>query len=128
LVKEPAINNRISDYVKVSTKLVRLHDEFRTALSLAPDPEELEPPTLSDANSESPPIALSNLIESLTKYHDGYAQDLEDAKTDLNSSQACLVDVKEATKDIERALLNANSERDGQRMRLGRLKDRLKAL
>lgn len=129
LTKEPAINNRISDYVKVLTKLVGLHGEFRTALSLAPDPEGLEAPTMPEQNNiDPPPTALSNLIKSLTHYHDGFAQDLEAARTDLNNTRSSLSDLRKETKEHERDLLNANSERDSLRMRIGRLKEHLKGI
>lgn len=127
LGKEPAINNRISDYVKVLTKLVGLHGEFRTALSLAPDPEGLEAPTMPEENNiDPPPVALSNLIKSLTHYHDGFAQDLEAARTEMNNIRSNLSDLRKETKEHERDLLNANSERDMLRMRIGRLKELLK--
>lgn len=85
LSNEDEINSRIEEYAKVLTRMVRLCTEFPRTSSRDREYQELDPPTVG-STVQSPQVEFSNLIASVSKYHDGYVADLKDAKAEMKKA------------------------------------------
>ena len=125
---EDEIVSRINEHSKLLTALVKLHVEFARTLSKDPSPRRVDLPTLSNTDADPPPTAFSNLIKSVSIYHDAFSDDLTAAKAEIGRAEIAFSNAKKECKEAERLVLEFKSGYDVKKRQLNEMKGKLEAL